>query len=124
MRSACSGRCISTNPLDPARPAGHHEDDRIRIVTAAKIELTKPDADVAQGAGGVGDLLGQLLRLAPELGGDVVVLVQVVEGLVVVDVVVDVLDVLGRVVRQVLDLADQRRDQQRPEPDRDQDQDR
>ena len=78
---------------------------RIRIVNAGEDRVDDADPDVAEGAGGVGDLLGQLLRLLLELAGDVVVVVEVVERLVLLDVVLDVLDVLRRVVGEVLGLA-------------------
>ena len=55
------------------------------------------DGDVAQGAGRVAELGGQLLGLLGELVGDVVAVVVVAEGLVVAQVV----DVAGQVVGEV-----------------------
>jgi hypothetical protein len=85
---------------------------RIRIV----------NADVLEHSGGVADLARQVVGEALKLAGEVVLVVQVVEGLVLVDEIGHVLGVLGNVRCEILDLADDVRDQQRPEPDRDQDQ--
>ena len=95
---------------------------RIRIVTVAKIELITPTPMSWSTPAASPILLGRSSASVLQLAGEVVLVVEVVEGLVVVDEVGDVLGVLGNVLGEVLDLADQRRDQQRPEPDRDHDQ--
>jgi hypothetical protein len=105
--------------LDPPRSRRDHEDAEDQDRHPRENRADQPEADVAQHLCGVAGLARQLRRLLLELLGDVVLLVQVLERLVVVDLVLDVLDILGRIRGDVGDLIDDRGEECRAEPDRD-----
>ena len=93
-------------------------------MTSAKIELTIPTPMSLRTFAASPILPGQLRSLLLELRDDVVVLVEVLERLVLVDELLDVVHVPGDVAGEVLGLADQRRDQEPGEHDRNRDEDR
>jgi hypothetical protein len=97
-------------PLELAGPVeqqeegqGEHDDRFDKVVE-------QPDRDGLGGARGVGEVGRQLRRLLREQRGDVVLVVELAELLVVLGPGFEVLDVGGQLRAELLDLADDRRD--------------
>ena len=108
--------------VGPAAAAGDDEDAQDEDVDQREDRVDEAEADVAQHLGRVADLGRQLVGLLLQLAGQVVLVVELAQPLVLVDVVLDVVGVVGQVLDEVGALGDQRRDDERGQPDRHEDQ--
>ena len=93
-----------------------------RIVSSANSELTIPKPMSRSVPAAPPRRSGSLPASSSSLPGDVVVLVQVAQPLVLLDELREVVGVLRHVLREVVRLRDERRDDQRDQQDRDEQQ--
>ena len=117
-----SGALARRDPVQPVASRADHEQAEHEDRDAGEDRVHQPESDVGQDPRRIADAPGEGARLLLQLGGDVVVLFELSQAVVLPDEVLQVGDVAREVVDQVVELLDDRRDQQRAQHDRDQDQ--
>jgi len=106
------GLVLADPGVEEVTAAAQHEEREHEDRHRGEDRVHEADPDVAQDAGGVAEAVGQLARLLLEAAGDVVVLLELAQAIVLVDELAELLRVLRQVLHEVVRLRDDRRHEQ------------